>query len=115
MILKQTKSEKKIILKKIISKVNTVLFLILETLINCLEQEVKRKKHLERRNAAKQRRKQTPQLERNEPKKPEKERILIVCEGKNTEPSYFNLFRLTSTEIEAIGDGKNTVSLVFRS
>lgn len=38
--------------------------------------------------------------------------ILIVCEGENTEPSYFDQFEITSATVEAIGDGYNTVSLV---
>jgi hypothetical protein len=76
------------------------------------EQERKRKEHRERQKAAKQRRQQPPRLERNEPEKIEKETILIVCEGKNTEPSYFNLFRLSSAKIKAVGDGMNTISLV---
>jgi hypothetical protein len=76
------------------------------------EQERKKAEHNERRKAAKLRRSKEPTLERTEPEKPEKESILIVCEGKNTEPSYFDLFRLTSAKIKAVGDGKNTTSLV---
>jgi hypothetical protein len=41
-----------------------------------------------------------------------KPKILIVCEGKNTEPSYFNQFQLSSAHVKAFGRGFNTVSLV---
>ena len=41
--------------------------------------------------------------------------ILIVCEGENTEPSYFNQFRLTCAIVEPIGEGFNTISLVKRA
>jgi hypothetical protein len=49
---------------------------------------------------------------------PEKISILIVCDGKNTEPSYFDQFKLGTLEIEkleVIGEGYNTVSLVKRA
>lgn len=54
-------------------------------------------------------------IERSEPTLVEKPTILIVCEGKNTEPSYFNQFRLTSATIKPVGEGYNTVSLVNRA
>lgn len=38
--------------------------------------------------------------------------ILIVCEGINTEPSYFNQFRLSSAKVKSVGDGGNPVSVV---
>jgi hypothetical protein len=41
--------------------------------------------------------------------------ILIVCEGQNTEPSYFRQFRLSSADIAPIGVGYNTVSLVEKA
>lgn len=41
--------------------------------------------------------------------------ILIVCEGKNTEPSYFNQLKVASATIEAIGEGYNTSSLIKRA
>ncbi len=53
-----------------------------------------------------------PNFERPEPSLPEKPTILIVCEGKNTEPSYFKQFRLSSATIKTVGEGHNTVSLV---
>lgn len=38
--------------------------------------------------------------------------ILIVCDGQNTEPSYFNQFRLASARVIAVGEGNNTTSTV---
>ncbi|GAB2622451.1 hypothetical protein GCM10027035_17790 [Emticicia sediminis] len=45
----------------------------------------------------------------------EKPLILIVCEGENTEPSYFNQFRLSSATVKPVGEGYNTLSLVQRA
>jgi RloB-like protein len=45
----------------------------------------------------------------------EKPVILIVCEGENTEPSYFRQFRLTSAKVKPVGEGYNTKSLVERA
>lgn len=73
--------------------------------------EVKQK-HIAELAAAKARRRAEPVLERTVPAKVEKPTILIVCEGKNTEPSYFRQFKLTSATIKAIGNGYNTTSLV---
>lgn len=75
-----------------------------------VEQVANKKRHL-----ARLKRKTKPNLERREGHKKVKPSILIVCEGKNTEPSYFNHFRLTSATIEAIGEGYNTLSLVRRA
>ena len=41
-----------------------------------------------------------------------KKSFLIVCEGENTEPEYFNAFRLTSATVKAVGKGLGTMSLV---
>ncbi len=38
--------------------------------------------------------------------------IYIYCEGKNTEPDYFKIFRVKTAKIKAIGVGDNTLSLV---
>jgi hypothetical protein len=76
------------------------------------KQKQKKAAHSERLKAAKAKRRVEPLLSRAEPTKEEKQTILIVCEGKNTEPSYFNQFRLTSAKIKALGKGYNTVSLV---
>ncbi len=40
---------------------------------------------------------------------------LIYCEGKNTEPSYFKKFKLSTVTIESFGEGKNTLTLVERA
>jgi hypothetical protein len=75
--------------------------------------EIQRKSaHLDGLKAAKNRRSVEPIFERPSPTREEKQTILIVCEGENTEPTYFNQFRLTSATIKAIGKGYNTVSLV---
>jgi hypothetical protein len=71
-----------------------------------------KQKHIAELAAVKARRRAEPLLERTAPTKIEKPTILIVCEGKNTEPSYFRQFKLTSATIKAIGIGYNTVSLV---
>ena len=40
-----------------------------------------------------------------------KQTFLIICEGVNTEPDYFNAFRLTSATVKAIGqDGDISIS-----
>lgn len=54
-------------------------------------------------------------LERPNPNLDIKPTILFVCEGENTEPSYFRQFRLSSATIKAIGEGFNTTSLVNRT
>ncbi|MBI2283278.1 MAG: RloB domain-containing protein [Bacteroidetes bacterium] len=71
-----------------------------------------KQKHLAELAAVKARRRAEPSLERVAPTKTEKPTILIVCEGKNTEPSYFGQFKLTSATIKAIGNGYNTITLV---
>jgi len=80
------------------------------------EQIQKKKKHLEEiRKAKRRKRNQEPNLERPEPQKDEKQKILIVCEGKNTEPSYFKKFKLSTATIKVVGEGYNTLSLVNRA
>ena len=44
-----------------------------------------------------------------------KQSFLIICEGENTEPDYFNAFRLTSANIKAIGQGMSTIGLVHKA
>ena len=41
-----------------------------------------------------------------------KNSILIVCEGKKTEPNYFKSFPISGVKVEIIGKGMNTISLV---
>lgn len=76
------------------------------------EQIALRQKHKEQ---LKVNRRSEPNFERPEPKLSEKPTILIVCEGKNTEPSYFKQFRLSSATIKPVGEGYNTISLVNRA
>jgi len=68
-----------------------------------------------RRDELKAQRRQVKSLERGAPSIIEKPTILIVCEGQNTEPSYFNNFKLSSATVKSIGEGYNTVSLVQRA
>ena len=71
--------------------------------------------HLAQRQADKARRKSTPELSREKAKREERQRILIYCEGANTEPSYFNEFRLATADVRCFGEGRNTKSLVERA
>lgn len=73
-------------------------------------QKAAKQKHLEQ---LKTQRRKEPSIERPDAVLTEKPSILIVCEGKNTEPSYFNQFRITSAKVIGVGD--NTVSLVNRA
>jgi hypothetical protein len=63
----------------------------------------------------KKRNKSQPDLKRKFAGLPEKPYILIVCEGENTEPSYFKHFRLSSAIVKSVGEGYNTISLVNRA
>ena len=44
-----------------------------------------------------------------------KQTFLIICEGVNTEPDYFNAFRLTSANVKAIGQGMGALILVQKA
>lgn len=77
-----------------------------------LKEAQKRREHKKRLQKAKARRRKENSLERAEPQKLERPKILIVCEGENTEPSYFSQFKLTNAEVFPIGEGKNTITLV---
>ena len=76
------------------------------------EQIAAKKEH---REALKRKRRKELTLERTEPTKIERPTILIVCEGENTEPSYFRQFKLSTATVIAIGEGFNTISLVNRT
>lgn len=76
------------------------------------EQIELQRKHKEQLKAN---RRKEPSFDRSEPKLLEKPTILIVCEGENTEPSYFEQFRLSSATIKPVGEGYNTISLVNRA
>lgn len=70
---------------------------------------------LAHKKTLKSKRRTEPLLERAVAKILEKPTILIVCEGENTEPSYFRQFKLSSATIKPIGEGYNTISLVKRA
>ncbi len=76
------------------------------------EQIETKRRHKEK---IKESRRTEPSFDRAVPKLIEKPTILIVCEGENTEPSYFKQFRLSSATIKPIGEGYNTISLVNRA
>ncbi|OAZ03922.1 RloB family protein [Flavobacterium succinicans] len=76
------------------------------------EQIAAKQKHKEQLIA---KRRTEPNLERPDAELIEKPSILIVCEGENTEPSYFNQFRLSSATVKSVGEGYNTTSLVNRA
>lgn len=78
------------------------------------EQIQKKKEHKEALQAAKRRRRE-PSLKRSKPTKEKKQTILIVCEGGNTEPSYFKQFKLSTAVIETVGEGYNTITLIDRA
>lgn len=76
------------------------------------EQIATKKAHKE---SLKTKRRAEPVLERSEAKILERPTILIVCEGENTEPSYFRQFKLSSATIKPVGEGYNSISLVKRA
>lgn len=77
-----------------------------------VEQIAAKQKH---RDQLKAQRRAEPILERLVAELTAKPSILIVCEGENTEPSYFNQFRLSSAKVKSVGEGYNTISLVNRA
>lgn len=74
-----------------------------------------RKNHLLQLQDNKKRRRNEPIIERAIGKENEKPKILIVCEGKNTEKDYFDKFKKSSLKLEVLGEGNNTVSLVNKT
>jgi hypothetical protein len=77
------------------------------------EQEIQRQKHKAQLKLSK--RQSAPHLVLGLPIRKERQRILIVCEGENTEPSYFRQFRLSSAEIMSLGIGASTLQVVNRA
>jgi RloB-like protein len=75
------------------------------------------KQHLNQIRANKASKRKTPNLDRDADIviKQEKKSFLIISEGKNTEKSYFEQFKLPNAEIKAIGVGDNTFSLVEKA
>ena len=67
------------------------------------------------KESLKTKRRVEPTLERGEANITERPTILIVCEGENTEPSYFRQFKLSSAIIKPVGEGYNTISLIKRA
>lgn len=57
-------------------------------------------------------RQHAPHLTRKVAVREPRERFLIVCEGAKTEPNYFRSFRVTSADIQPVGAGISTLSLV---
>jgi hypothetical protein len=83
-----------------------------------MKQPSKKEREREKREEHKVRRRQKKDLSdlnRKSASLTEKPRILIVCEGENTEPSYFNSFKLKSATVKAVGEGYNTISLVRKA
>ena len=72
----------------------------------------KAESHKQKLLADKKRRRASQNIDRPEPNLSIKPTILIYCEGKNTEPSYFNKFKVSSAKVKAYGEGRNTLSLV---
>lgn len=80
-----------------------------------LKEKQKAEEHKQRLAGIKARRRGEAVTERNIPVLTENPVFLIYCEGKNTEPSYFNKFKLPFVTIESFGEGRNTLSLVERA
>lgn len=74
-----------------------------------------RERHREELKAAKERRRNGSDLKAKEPTIQESPVVLIVCDGKNTEPSYFDQLRFQAVTVKTIGEGYNTTSLVKRA
>jgi len=54
-------------------------------------------------------------LGRRGPTLSKRKKILIMCEGENTEPSYFNKFRLTSADVRVAGLGISSTELIEKT
>lgn len=78
------------------------------------DQIARKRQHRAELKAAKPGREE-PVLEITQPTRLEKQRILIVCEGANTEPSYFRQFQLTFADILPLGAGCDTIRVVERA
>ncbi|MCU0345570.1 MAG: RloB family protein [Saprospiraceae bacterium] len=78
------------------------------------EQTALKKQHIEALKSSKRKRSE-PVFEIPAPSKSERATILIVCEGVNTEKSYFEQFRLSSAQIVPVGAGCDTIRVVERA
>ena len=76
------------------------------------QKAVKRSKKREERSEVK---KSRSYLSRSKPLLKKKKRILIICEGENTEPTYFKNFRLSTAEIKVVGYGMSAVELIHKT
>lgn len=56
-----------------------------------------------------------PKLKRRRPFREEKETFLIFCEGENTEPYYFNAFKLKTATIKPISIRNNNALLFVKN
>jgi len=74
-----------------------------------------KERHKEELRAAKERRRNGPVLKAKEPTIQESPIVLIVCDGENTEPNYFDQLRFRSVTVKTVGEGYNTLSLVKRA
>lgn len=75
-------------------------------------QRVNKQRHLNEIRKNRSQRREEPRLSRKRASRIALPLILIACEGKNTEPSYFNQFKLKSVEVEPKGDGYSHLSLI---
>ena len=80
------------------------------------QQEAQNKeRHRQEQQAAKARRRGQTSVEPNPLVRAELPLVLIVCDGKNTEPDYFGQLRLRFVRVKTVGEGYNTTSLVERA
>lgn len=79
------------------------------------DDKLKKESLKRQREENKKRRRLEANLDRNNDVIPKKSRILITCEGKNTEKDYFDKFRNPTLTLEVIGEGDNTISLVKKT
>lgn len=79
------------------------------------KQQQEREEHKKQIAESKARRSGKLNLDRQPPVLEERQTFLIYCEGQNTEPSYFNQFKILTASIKSFGEGRNTVSLVERA
>jgi hypothetical protein len=79
------------------------------------EDRLKKKLHKTELQEAKKRKRQEPEIGRKDDTIDENPKILITCEGLNTEKDYFSKFKISSIDLEVIGVGDNTLSLVNKT
>lgn len=74
-----------------------------------LQQQAEHKARLQAQKASRQ---PQPLPGRAAPTRPERARLLLVCQGGETEPSYFEQFRLTSATVHTVPYAQDPRSLV---